>query len=61
MIPTLLITARTVVRQRRDICIPRIAAKADTMISIAGIVINASGNTIQLKLVSRPASQRKTS
>ena len=32
--PTLLMTAITVVRQRSDICIPRIAANADTMISM---------------------------
>jgi len=50
MMPTLAITARTVVRQRSDICMPRIDANATTTISIPGRMNIASGNTIHLNV-----------
>ena len=57
--PTLLMTAITVVRQRSDICMPRMAAKAATMINMPGRMSTASGKTIHWKVGSFQSLSRR--
>ncbi len=59
--PTLLITARTVVRQRSDICIPTMLANAAMMISRPGRISTASGKTIHWDVASDAFIKRSTS